>query len=85
MISFGRKTRVLRRVDQQAWLVTNGDFALRPCTVVLMSDDAAEIKVEQSERLPMHFNLTFSRASRSGKRCEMQWKRGRSIGVKFVN
>jgi len=85
MLPFGRKTRASRRrANQQAWLVTDGSFALQPCTVVNLSDDGAQIKVEQSDRLPKHFNLTFTRASRTGRRCEVRWKRGRSIGVKFL-
>lgn len=85
MLPFGKKTRPSRRkAGQQAWLVTDGSFALQACTVVDLSDDGAQIKVEQSDRLPKHFNLTFSRASRAGRRCEIRWKRGRSIGVKFL-
>ncbi len=85
MLPFRQKTRPSRRrADKQAWLVADGDFALRPCTVVDMSDTGAKLTVDQSDRLPKHFNLTFSRGSRSGFRCEVRWKRGRSIGVKFV-
>lgn len=85
MALFGRKSRKPRkRVDRQAWLVAQGDFALRPCTVVDMSDDGARLTVETAERLPRTFGLTFSRGARSGRTCEMRWRRGNAIGVKFV-
>lgn len=85
MLPVRQKTRSpRRRADKQAWLVTDGSFALQSCTVVDMSDKGARLTVDQSDRLPKHFNLTFSRGSRSGFRCEVRWKRGRSIGVKFV-
>ena len=49
-----------------------------------MSDEGARLDVEPGERLPRHFSLTYSRTSRDGRRCEMRWRRGRSVGVKFV-
>jgi hypothetical protein len=59
-------------------------FALRPCKVIDMSDNGARLYLEPDDRLPKHFNLTFSRASRNGLRCEVRWRRGHSVGVKFV-
>lgn len=85
MMLFGRKSRKTRRkIQREAWLAGDRDFALRPCTVVDMHDDGAQLKVDYPERLPIRFNLTFSRSSRSGKRCEVRWRRGHSVGVKFV-
>jgi hypothetical protein len=85
MLSFARKTRPLRRrVNKQAWLVFDGEFALRPCTVIDMSDNGARLSVDQSDRLPKRFSLTFSRASRAGLQCEVRWKHGQAVGVKFV-
>jgi len=85
MFSFGRKSRLSRRrVEKQAWLATDGDFALRPCKVVDMSDHGAQLTLEQFDRLPKQFNITFSRARRTGLRCQVRWQRGRSIGVTFL-
>lgn len=86
MFSFGRKTRVSRkRVDKPAWLVFDGDFALRPVVVVDLSDTGALLKLDQvPERMPKRFTLTFTRGSRAGRQCEVRWKHGRSVGVKFV-
>lgn len=85
MTLFGRKSRAPRqRVEKEAWLALDRSFALRPCTVVDMSDQGARLYVGQDERLPKHFNLTFSRSSREGLRCEVRWRRGHSVGVRFV-
>jgi hypothetical protein len=84
MSLFGRKPRPpRRRVEKEAWLALDRSFALRPCKVIDMSDEGARLYVDD-DRLPKHFNLTFSRSSRDGKRCEMRWRRGHSVGVKFV-
>jgi hypothetical protein len=85
MALMGRKTRSpRRRTDKPAWLVVDQEFALRACKVVDISDEGARLDVEPGERLPRHFRLTYSRTSRDGRRCEMRWRRGRSVGVKFV-
>lgn len=85
MALLGRKTRSpRRRTDNPAWLVVENGFALRPCKVVDISDQGARLDVEPGERLPRHFRLTFSRTSRAGRGCEMRWRHGRSVGVKFV-
>jgi hypothetical protein len=85
MTLFARKSRKPRRTtERQAWLVKDRDFALHPCTVVDMSDDGARLRLANADRLPQQFRLTFSRATRNGRRCEMRWRRGQSVGVKFV-
>lgn len=85
MALFGRKTRPPRtKRNQQAWLVADESFALRPCRVIDLSDDGARLELDESERLPKSFRLIFSRDTRAGPRCELRWRRGRSAGVKFV-
>jgi hypothetical protein len=81
----GRKTRAPRsRRDQQAWLIADDGFALRPCKVTDMSDGGARLELDAAERLPKFFRLVFSRTTRAGPRCEMRWRRGRSVGVRFL-
>jgi hypothetical protein len=85
MALIGRKSRAPRtKRNQQVWLVADESFALRPCKVIDFSDDGARLEVDEAERLPKSFRLIFSRSSRAGPRCEMRWRRGRSVGVKFV-
>lgn len=85
MALFGRKSRQTRRnIQREAWLAGEHDFALRRCTVVNMHDDGAQLSIDTAERLPNRFQLTFSRASRTGKLCEVRWRRGRAVGVRFV-
>jgi hypothetical protein len=85
MALLGRKSRAPRRLaDRQAWIVVENSFALRPCKVVDISDQGARLDLDEADRLPKFFDLTFTRASRAGRRCELRWRRGRTAGVKFV-
>ena len=85
MTPFGLKSRKPRRkVERQAWFVSDGEFALQPCTVVDMSSDGARIRIDGHIRLPGKFRLTFSRATRDGLRCDLRWRNGRTVGVKFA-
>jgi hypothetical protein len=84
MTLFARKSRKPRqKVERQAWFAGDGDFALRPCTVVDMSSDGARLRIEDAARLPGKFRLTFSRSTREGFRCDLRWRRGQTVGVKF--
>lgn len=81
----GQKSRPPRaRRNQEAWLVADEGFALRPCKVTDLSDGGARLELDVAERLPKFFRLIFSRTTRAGPQCEMRWRRGRSVGVKFL-
>ena len=85
MTLFGLKSRKARRkVERKAWFVGDGDFALRPCTVLDMSSDGARLRIDDTTRLPGNFRLTFSRSTRDGLRCDLRWRRGQTVGVKFA-
>jgi hypothetical protein len=85
MTSFAQKSRKTRRqLDRRAWLADHNDFALRQCVIVDMSGEGARLKVDDAVRLPRRFSLTFSRSTREGVRCDLRWRRGQSVGVKFV-
>jgi hypothetical protein len=85
MTPFGLKSRKPRRkVERKAWFVGDGDFALQPCTVVDMSSDGARLRLDSATRLPARFRLTFSRSTRDGVRCDLRWRDGLIVGVKFA-
>jgi hypothetical protein len=85
MRPFGLKSRKTRRlVDRKAWFADDQGFALRSCTIVDMSSEGAQIKVDTAARLPRRFRLILSRSTRAELRCDIRWQRGRTVGVKFV-
>ena len=79
------KTRSTRKsVQHPGWLVFEGSFAARPCTVLDMSDSGARIEVSDPGAVPAKLRLAFSRDVRTGRPCEVVWQRGKILGVKFI-
>jgi hypothetical protein len=79
-----KKRDVRRSVQQTAWVTLEGGFAARPCFVHDMSSTGAKITVSDSSLLSGRVLLAFSRDAKTGRQCNVVWRRGRSFGVKFV-
>jgi len=67
-----------------AWIRLDG-FALRPCTVVDLSDTGVQIRIDAAQKVPKTFTLLMSRDSRSGRLAHVKWRRGTQIGAEFVS
>jgi hypothetical protein len=79
------KTRDTRKsLQQSGWITLDGGFAARPCVVQDMSTTGAKITVNDPNMLPAKLRLAFTRDARTGRKCEVVWRRGNSVGVKFV-
>lgn len=82
---FGRKKRENRKsLQQPAWIILDGSFASRPCTVVDLSDTGAKLVVDDLAPTHTRLRLAFSRDVKSGRPCEVAWRRGKTLGVKFI-
>jgi len=80
-----RKKRESRKsLQQSGWITLEGGFAARPCVVQDMSTSGAKVTIDDPNPLPARLRLAFSRDARTGRNCEVVWRRGRSVGVKFV-
>jgi len=77
-----RETRKL--LGQPAWITLDGGFAARQCVVQDISSSGAKITVDEAAGLPATLRLAFARDARTGHKCQVIWRRGRSAGVKFV-
>lgn len=81
----GAKKRESRKsLHQAGWITLDGGFAARPCVVQDLSSSGAKITIDDSNTLPAKLRLAFSRDARTGRACEVVWRRGKSVGVKFV-
>jgi hypothetical protein len=81
----GTKKREARKsLRQSGWITLEGGFAARPCVVQDMSTTGAKVTIDDPNTLPAKLRLAFSRDARTGRNCEVVWRRGKSVGVKFV-
>jgi hypothetical protein len=78
-----QKRATRKSVQQSAWIVLDGGFAARPCTVIDLSDSGAKIRVDDPSSVNSKLRLSFSRDGRKGRSCEVAWRRGSTLGLKF--
>ena len=79
-----KKRETRKSVRQPAWITLEGGFAARPCVVQDLSTTGAKVTIDDPNNLPAKLRLAFSRDARTGRPCEVVWRRGKSVGVKFV-
>ena len=79
-----RKRETRKSMGQSAWITLEGGFAARHCVVQDISSTGAKISLDEAATLPATVRLAFARDARTGHRCQVIWRRGRSAGVKFV-
>jgi hypothetical protein len=70
-----------------AWIVVNGR-ADRECAVLDISQTGAKVVVQLSQGvpdgIPDRFELAFFQSLDKRHRCEVIWRRGKVLGVRFV-
>jgi hypothetical protein len=79
-----KKREIRKLLGQSAWITLEGGFAARQCVVQDISSAGAKISVDDAATLPATLRLAFSRDARTGHKCQVVWRRGRSAGLKFV-
>jgi hypothetical protein len=84
MAGVSKKREVRKSLRQPGWITLDGGFAARPCVVQDMSATGAKITIDDPNMLPAKLRLALSRDARTGRPCEVVWRRGKSVGVRFV-
>jgi hypothetical protein len=79
-----KKREARKSLSQPGWITLEGGFAARQCVVQDLSTTGAKVTIDDPNSLPAKLRLAFSRDARTGRRCEVVWRRGKSVGVKFV-
>jgi PilZ domain len=79
-----KKRESRKSLSQPGWITLEGGFAARQCVVQDLSATGAKVTIDNPNSLPTKLRLAFSRDARTGRRCEVVWRRGKSVGVKFV-
>jgi PilZ domain len=80
-----KKREARKSLSQPGWITLEGGFAMRPCVVQDMSSTGAKIMIDDPNVLPARLSLAFTRDARTGRNCEVVWRRGKSVGIKFVS
>jgi hypothetical protein len=84
MAGVTKKRDARKSLRQPGWITLDGGFAARQCVVRDMSTSGAMITVDDTNVLSGRLRLTFARDVRTGRNCAVVWRRGKSLGVKFV-
>jgi len=79
-----KKRETRKSVHQSGWITLEGGFAARQCVVRDLSATGANVTIDDPNTLPAKLRLAFSRDARTGRACEVVWRRGKSVGIKFV-
>jgi hypothetical protein len=79
-----KKRDARKSLQQPGWITLDGGFAARPCVVQDMSATGARITIDDPNVLPVRLRLAIARDARTGRNCEVVWRHGKSLGVKFV-
>ena len=79
-----RKRDTRKSLHQPGWITLEGGFAARQCVVKDLSATGAKVTIDDPNSLPAKLRLAFSRDARTGRSCEVVWRRGKSVGIKFV-
>jgi hypothetical protein len=84
-MALSKKRDVRKLLSQHAWITLDGGFAARQCLVQDISRSGARITLdEDASQLPGVIRLAFARDARTGRSCQVIWRRGRSAGIKFI-
>jgi PilZ domain len=79
-----KKRPARKSLHQAGWITLEGGFAARQCVVQNISSAGAKICVDGAASLPAKLRLAFARDARTGRTCQVIWRRDNTAGVKFV-
>jgi hypothetical protein len=80
-----KKREARKLLSRHAWITLDGGFAARHCLVADISASGARITLDtDAAQLPGVIQLAFARDARTGRRCQVVWRRGKSAGIKFI-
>jgi hypothetical protein len=78
----GLKREVRRRRHQWAWVTLEGEATVHDCRVFDVSQNGAKLVIDVAAEIGTRFELAL--VPHHPRRCEIIWRRGRTLGIKFV-
>jgi len=73
-----------KTLGTDAWLRLDEGFAVRPCSVVDLSDTGVQVSTAAAQTVRGIFTLMMSRNASSGRRARVVWRSGSQIGAVFL-
>jgi hypothetical protein len=73
-----------RSRQQSAWIIFDGDHGRRECQVMDVSLHGAKIVASVDAEIGSRFRLSLVPGAPKWQPCEVVWRRGKTLGIKFV-
>ena len=77
-----KRQQVRRRRHQSAWITLDGAANCK-CQVEDVSRNGAKITLDRAVEVGKLFDIAFVPRA-AGRRCEVVWRRGNTLGIRFV-
>jgi hypothetical protein len=77
------KRAARRRRDQWAWVTLEGEATVYDCRVLDVSQNGAKVVTDFATEIGTRFGLAL--VPHRPRLCEIVWRRGRTLGIKFVS
>lgn len=85
MAVFKRESRKPRHTTRHdAWMLLDGGFAKRDCTILDLSSGGARIKLADIGSIGNRLSVALTRDVRKVTHCRLVWRKDTVIGVEFV-
>jgi PilZ domain len=78
-----KRQQLRRRRHQSAWITLDGGPANHECDVADVSEAGAKISVSGIVETGGQFSIAFVPRG-APRRCEVIWRRGNMLGIKFI-
>jgi PilZ domain len=78
-----KRQQVRRRRHQLAWITLENGTANRKCEVEDVSQSGAKITVDRAVEVGSRLDIAFVPRA-AARRCEVVWRRGNKLGLRFV-
>ena len=79
------KRQARRRRYQSAWIVPDGTYDRSECRLTNISRDGAQIVIAAAAEIPKHFALALVPNASQKRSCEVVWRKGQTVGIRFVS
>ncbi len=76
------KREARRRRYQWAWVALEGNATVHDCRVLDVSQNGAKVVTDMAAEIGTRIGLAL--VAHRPRLCEIVWRRGRTVGIKFV-